>query len=168
MEESSVIRDEATKKAMFAIDNAVSHALPADRPAALSAMADCARALLRIAARAATLPADMEHFEIRQNRGPTIEFQGVELASEEHETKGRDAMRISMEIYRTRGGAMVAVSSMIPIDREGFEDVRATVVEPSEDEQAMRFAVMDAFNWDQRARKMVTKKLGWSLRMDVE
>ena len=50
--------------------------------------------------------------------------------------------------------------------REAREDARVTVVPPTDDVQAMRFAVLDAFDWDNRARSMA-RKLGWSLRTEV-
>lgn len=108
-----------------------------------------------------------EPHAIKQSRGPTIEFAGKLLASDEFTTKGRDPMKIRLEIWETRGGALIAASYSEPADREGFEDARAEVVEPSENAQAMRFAVMGFFGWDNRARSMA-RKLGWSLRMEVE
>lgn len=102
--------------------------------------------------------------KIKQMRGPTIMFTGCQIASTEFETRGHDAMSMILEIWLTKGGALIAVSSTAPVDREGFEDVRATVVEPQEDVQAMRLAVMDHFNWDSRARSMVREQLpDWDL-----
>ena len=105
--------------------------------------------------------------EINQSRGPVLAFRGRLIASEERETKGRDPMTVLTEIFETEGGAYVAVSSMAPIEREGFEDVRAAVIAPGPDEVARRCAVMDFFNWDHHARKMCVKKLKWRFRVEV-
>jgi hypothetical protein len=153
--------------------------------AVFAALGDCRNALRRVVKRA-TVPDEFENVQIDQDKGPTVEFTGRLLASDEFETKGRDPLRIKMEIWETQAGHLVAASYAEPVDREGFENARVTVVkshEPIEeidvdgganwkpikmaDPQAMRFAVMDAFDWHVRARSMA-KKLGWSLRKDVE
>ncbi len=134
----------------------------------MSALADCEATLKRIAARSSTLPEEYERVEFKQTRGPTIEFTGRLLAQSEHNT--RRGVNMLMEVWETSGGAFIAMSSGLPIDDNpnAFEDLRVTVVEPSDDIQAMRFAVMDHFNWDLAARSMVSKKLKWSLRQDVD
>lgn len=132
----------------------------------LSIIADAERAFKRAAKRAA-VPADYERVEFKQHRGPTIEFTGRRIAQHEFETRGRDPMLVSFEIYETAGGALVAVKETEPADRAGHAVVTATVVERHDDAQAMRFAVMDAFDWHDRARNMA-KKLGWSLKVEVE
>lgn len=138
----------------------------ANFPAALAAIADCERALKRITARGKPLPAEYERVEIVQAAGPTVEFSGRLLAENGYTTRGPQPLEITMEIFETIGGALVAVSSSTLPGNEGREDCRVTVVEPSEDVQAMRFAIMDAFEWRDRARSMA-KKLGWSLKLDV-
>lgn len=127
-----------------------------------------ARQDVRRAIKRAEQPEGFERIEIKQSKGPTLEFWGRELCSDAFETRGRDPLRISMEIYETKGGALVAVSASTPISGDGFESVRATVVEPREDRQAMHFEVLSALDWHVRARSMVTKKLRWSLRRDVD
>lgn len=131
-----------------------------------AALGDCEQALKRIARRAEALPAEYERVEIDQSRGPRVEFTGRLLADSEFQTKGRDALSITLEIWETKGGALIAASYAAPIDRNGHENARVTIVEPDEP-QAMRFAVMEAFDWELRARSMA-KKLGWSLRLDVQ
>lgn len=126
---------------------------------------------------------EFENIEIKQNRGPTLRFSGKLLAEDSHTTKGRDPFEIRMEIWATPAGALIAANYSKPADGSGFEDARATVVEPTIfdpendemalsildrlDEQRMRFAVMDHFDWDRRARSMVRKQLKWSLVQEV-
>ena len=124
---------------------------------------DVRRAIAR-----AEQPEGYERLEIVQGKGPTIEAWARLLCSDSFEIRGREALRIALELHQTRGGALIAVTTSTPTDGAGFEVVRATVVERQDDERAMRFAVMAAFDWHQRARSMVTKKLKWSLRLDVE
>jgi hypothetical protein len=129
-------------------------------------LADAVQAMKRLNKRARVVP-NHERVEIVQHRGPTIEFSGRLLASDEFVTRGDDPMRIEMEIWESAAGALVAVRSSEPAEREGIEIVWATVIEPGPDPLAMHCAVMDAFDWQDRARSMA-RKLGWSLRVEVE
>lgn len=125
---------------------------------------------------------EYELVKMKQNRGPMLRFMGKLLADEEFTTRGRDPLLIVMEIWQTEGGAFVACTKSWPAEREdGHRDQRATVVEPIIkddgdytgdpadliDEQAMRFAVMQHFEWEARARSMVKKQLGWNLTQEV-
>lgn len=87
-----------------------------------------------------------------------MEFEGRLIAED-------SSGQVAMEIWLSRGGALIAVTEA---PMRGGTDTRATVVEPQDDEQAMRFAVMDAFGWDNRARTMVRKQLQWSLVQEIE
>lgn len=122
--------------------------------------------------------------EIKQNRGPTLRFRGRLLAVTEWTTKGHDIAHMKIELWETRGGAL------IPVTRSEFDDgrrslVSATVVEPvkpgapiangdgtwrygseADGEAAMRFAVLSHFDWNDRARSMV-RELGWKLVREV-
>ena len=100
---------------------------------------------------------EYEPVKISQTRGPRLEFEGKLLCED-------DSGPVSLEIWQTRGGAYVAVTEA-PM-RGDQMDTRATVVEPGE-EQAMRLAVMDAFDWENRARSMVRKQLKWQLVQEV-
>lgn len=133
-----------------------------------SVLADCERALRRIAKRAEALPGDWERIEIRQMRGPTIEFTGRMLCDTTFVTQGRDALEITLEVWLTKGGSFVAVSASNLPGGQGREDERAAVIPKSDDELAMRFAVMDHFTWHTEAKKMVRKRLGWDLRVELE
>lgn len=132
----------------------------------LSIIADAERAFKRAAKRAA-VPADHERVELKQHRGPTIEFTGQFLAENEFVTRGEDPIRVRFEIWQTVTGNLVAVTITEPATRVGFESVEATVVERQDDVQAMRFAVMEHFDWNDGARNMA-RKLGWSIRVEVE
>lgn len=139
-----------------------------------SALAECERTIKRAAKRAEALPEGYERVEFVQTRGPRVEFTGRLLVEHGHDS--RKGYRHEAEIWETRGGALIAMSATMPLDGEGFEDVRVAVVEPvwrkgddlPENLLAMRFAVMDHFNWDMGVRSAVTKKLGWKLSMEVE
>lgn len=153
--------------ALEAVGEAAGRAVLDNPGAAISALKDAERALKRIINRAATLPEQFERVELNQPRGPKVEFTGRLLCETEFETRGRDPMRMAYEVWETRRGDFVAVTSFAPIGRDGFEDVRVLHVERQDDEQAMRFAVMDWFEWNDRARSMV-RKLGWDLRLDLD
>lgn len=136
-----------------------------NRSAACTAIADAERALKRIVKRDTPLPEEYERVEIEQDRGPVVEFNGRLLAENKFTTHER--LEMALEIWETQGGALVAVSASTLPGQPDSEDARVTVVPPQDDVQAMRFAVMQAFNWENRARTMA-RKLGWSLRTEVE
>jgi len=137
------------------------------RGAITSAIADAQRAVKRILKRAEELPAEWERVEFAQDKGPTIEATARLLAETTFETQRGQPLEIVLEIWETQGGALIAVSASTLPGGTGREDLRATVVPPIADVQAMRIAVMDALNWHVRARSMV-RKLGWSLRVEVD
>ena len=112
------------------------------------------------------LEGDWERISIAQMRGPTIEATARLLAYTGF-TEKRNGLEILLEIYETKGGALLAISSSTLPGGAGREDARIAVVEPSDDVLAMRYAVMEHFNWENRARSMV-RKLGWSLLREVE
>lgn len=140
-------------------------ALAANNEAARSALADCTRALKGVIARA-SVPDGFERVEIKQNRGTVLEFTGKLLCDTVFDTRRGD-LRIELELYLTQGGAFVAVSHSNPIGREGREFSDAIVIPREEDEMAMRIAAMDFWTWEDRARSMVVKSLGWGLREEV-
>lgn len=134
--------------------------------AVISALADCERALKRILARANVRPG-FERVEIVQAKGPTVEFSGLLLCETCFKTKAHDAVRIDLEIWETERGGMVAASYSTLVERDGRENAIVSVIQPSDDAWAMRAKVMDHFKWTDRARSMV-RKLGWSIRQEVE
>lgn len=154
------------RKSLLAVSEAALQASITAWPETLSILADTERALKRATKRAA-VPASHERVEFKQHRGPTIEFTGRRIAQHEFETRGRDPMHVAFEIWETMAGNLVAVTITAPSMRDGFEIVEATVVERQDDVQAMRFAVMEHFDWNDGARNMA-RKLGWSIRVEVE
>lgn len=159
------LRPVATDKGIEGLAEIAQQALSVDYGKAKGAIADAHAALKRIIKRAeATVD---ERWEINVSRGPRLEFTGKELASDSFTTKGADPLEIELTVYQTEAGALIGVSSAVPAHRDGHEVIEATVVEPSDDVQAMRFAIMAGFNWDLHARSLATKKLGWSLRREV-
>lgn len=149
-----------------ALAEQVAAAAPANTPATLAVLADCERALKRITSRGKPLPEEYERVEIVQASGPTIEFSGRLLAENGYTTRGPQPLEIKLEIWESLAGALVAVSSSTLPGEQGREDCRVTVVEPSEDVQAMRLEVMQGLGWHDRARTMA-RKLGWSLKREV-
>lgn len=134
---------------------------------AKTAIIDATRALKRIIARAETLPAEYERVEVMPHRGPKIEFTGRMICETEFVIPSADPLRVAFEVWETRAGAMVAVVTTWPDQREGFENVKALVVQPQDDVLAMRLEVMDFLEWHDRARSMV-RKAGWDLRLEVD
>jgi hypothetical protein len=100
---------------------------------------------------------EMTQKTIRQRRGPAIRFTGAMIAKTEFDLRDDRTMRL--ELWQTEGGALIAVSTT-------DQETRAEVVEPGE-ELAMRCAVMDAFDWHDRARTMVKEQLKWKLVREV-
>lgn len=143
-------------------------AMLADRPTALSVIADAERALKR-GVRRAEVRAGYERMTLTQDRGPTIEANVRllgETAFQIESHRGID-LDITLEVYETQAGALLAVSASTLPGGTGREDVRVTVVHPIADVLAMRIAVMDAFLWSDYARSMA-RKLGWNLIVDVD
>ncbi|KPL67392.1 hypothetical protein SZ64_04295 [Erythrobacter sp. SG61-1L] len=122
--------------------------------------------LIRVATRDQGVPG-FDEVEIPQPRGPTVCFRGRMLADTQWTTRGTDPLLISLELWETEAGALVAAAFSEPAGREdGFEDCRVLVVDPTADIQAAHFAVMEHFQWADRARSMV-RELGWDLRQEV-
>lgn len=121
---------------------------------------------------------------INPSRSAPLRFKGLLLA--ETHWDARDGY-MRFELWETEGGALIAVTEGEVVG-SNRTDIRATVVEPipksadaslgdilsdalhmrdpDVDHLAMRWAVMDHFDWHDRARSMV-KKLGWKLLREV-
>lgn len=147
---------------------AAARSIEGDNQEAITILADTERAMKRAVRRAEAVPDEFERVEIRQSRGPTLEFTARLLAEHEWTTRGDEPLDIRLEVWLTRAGAMIAASYAVPAHGEGYESVRATVVPASDDALAMRLAVMDAFDWSTGARNIANKQLKWSLRVEVE
>lgn len=134
---------------------------------AMSILADTERALKRAVKRAEELDGEWERVEFVPTRGPTTEFTGRLLAEDEFESKGRDPIAARMSIWETKAGALVAVDETQRLNEESTPRLAVLVAPPTTDVQEQRFAVMEHFGWSSRARSMA-RKLGWSLRVEVE
>lgn len=160
------MRPVPTDKGIEGLAEIAQKALSVDYGAAKGAIADAQAALKRVIKRAEA--AEGEHFEIKTSRGPTVSFNGKLLCDHEFEAGERTRLAIYIAIYQTNGGALVAESSSLLANGGGKELIDTIVVEVQDDVKAMQFAIMDFFDWAQGARNMVTKKLKWSLRRDVD
>ena len=72
-----------------------------------------------------------------------------------------------IELWETRAGNWIAVSSHEPNDDRRPIDTRATVIEKSGDEMAMRIAALDHWDWVNQARDMTRKQLKWDMTVEV-
>ena len=133
---------------------------------ALHALDDARKNLRRIAKRAA-VEEGWEAVELVQDRGPTLAFTGRLLGETGFTLGGDEPIKVGFELWESRGGALIAATHQAQVDHPDEQRCEAAVIEPSEDAQAMRFAGMEAFGWERSARAMV-RKLGWSLKRDVE
>lgn len=129
--------------------------------------ADTERALKRAKRRAEELAGEWERVEFQPDQGPTVEFTGRMLAERDFEPKSRDPIRVILQVWETKGGALVAVEEKAPTDGEGRSRLAVGVFRPTGDAQDQRFAVLDFFGWTSRARD-IARKLGWSVRTEVE
>lgn len=144
------------------------HAVRADRPAAISVIADAERALKRVVRRA-EFPVGYKRVTFTQDKGAKIETTARLLADATFpiEAYSGQPLELTIEIWETVAGALLAVSASTLPGGAGRQDTRVTVAPPSADVLAMRLAVMDAFEWNVYARSMA-RKLGWNLIVDVE
>lgn len=110
-------------------------------------------------------PDQHEHISLPQDRGPTIEFTGALIAETEFDTRDR---KMLLQIWETTGGALVAYSMSDPLEGvRGRPFRQAKVVRPT-DKMDMQCAIMEAFDWNDRARSMARKQLGWQFKVEVE
>lgn len=101
---------------------------------------------------------------VAQTKGPTISFQGKLLAQTEWESNNA-GQTVVCELWETPERNWIALTSF---EREGRDPTAVVaVIERIEDEQAMRFAAMDLWDWEYRARSMVKDQLKWSLTRNV-
>jgi hypothetical protein len=134
---------------------------------AYSILADTERALKRAAKRAESLSGEWERVEFLPTRGATVEFTGRLLVEDEFESRGPTPIAAHMQIWETKGGALVAVDETQRIGTDSTPRLAVLMAPPIADVQEQRFAVMEHFGWSSRARSMA-RKLGWSLRVEVE
>lgn len=104
---------------------------------------------------------------VSQRRGPTLSFQGKLLCSTEWQAR-KDQVTVILELWETPERNWIAVTAFERDDDIGERDTaQAVVIERQDDEQAMRFAAMDAWDWEMRARSMVKSQLRWNLTVQV-
>lgn len=107
--------------------------------------------------------------KIKQLRGPPIVFDGAMLCQTQFDTyHGQISGAMFLELWQTRGGNWIAVSRFEPDDNERWIDERAIVIDKRDDELAMRLEAMYFWDWENRARDMVRKKLRWDLTVRVD
>lgn len=128
---------------------------------------------------------------IKQARGPNLKFEGKLLCETRFLVGGRDPLLITYQVWETRGKALIPVAITEPDGWEGDVGRTAEVVEmpaismaaldnvleqggsaaldkmKNDGLQAMRFAVLDFFRWEPRARSMVRQQLGWSMVREI-
>lgn len=132
----------------------------ADPGTVFSVIAACRNGLNREMKRAATLPAEFERVELVTARGPVVEFTGRLMRQDAFDVA---AGKVRLEVWQTEGGALVAVDSF----DNGEDGERIKVCTPSGGIEDQRMAIMEFFGWTNRARSMA-RKLGWSVRRDVD
>ena len=160
---TSTAKDQARLDSLF---TAAAGAILVDRPNALKAISDAERVMKRVVRRAET-PDGYERVSFAQRRGPTIEATARLLRQNSYQIERGQPLEITLEIWETVAGALMAVSASTLADGTGREDIRVTVVPPTEDVLAMRLAVMDGFDWHDYAKTMA-RKLGWSLVQELD
>lgn len=99
---------------------------------------------------------DAEQIEIVQTRGPTLEFVGKLLYSDDYRPEPRWYL---LELYTTLSGKFVAVWEVN--DEHGGSFVRAKAFDG---DQTME--ILDWLEWGEMARTMA-KKMGWPLKVSV-
>jgi hypothetical protein len=168
LEESSVTLPQKFANRIETVRGLAADAWQVAGQEAASIMADTERALKR-AVRRAEVPAGYERMTFTQDKGATVEATVRLLAQTALQIiahRGQE-LEIALEIYESAAGALLAVSASTLPGGTGREDVRVTVVPPTDDVLAMRIAVMDAFSWSDYARSMA-RKLGWNLIVEVD
>lgn len=112
---------------------------------------------------------------VKPSRSVPIRFIGRVIAETEWTTRHDSWMRFT--VYETRGGAYIAVTEGSVPGKPDHIDRTATVVEPIYDEAgqfgdidavAMQIAVLEHYEFHDRAKQMLKNELGWSPFVTVE
>jgi hypothetical protein len=133
---------------------------PESRQEIMNALVNCANTIRRAVKRAEAVPAEYVRVELVPKVGATVEFTGRMLRQDAFEVA---AGKIKLEVWQTESGALVAVDSF----DNGERGEQIKVCTPSGGIEDQQVAIMDFFGWTNRARSMA-RKLGWSVRKDVE
>lgn len=104
---------------------------------------------------------------LRPSRSAPVRFKGRIIAETQWDT--RDGCWMRFTVWETRGGAYIAVTDGDVPGKPDQVHCSATVVEPiivnaagDRDETAMQIAVLDHWDFHDRAKAMVKRELGWS------
>lgn len=162
------MRPVPTDKGIEGLAEIAQQALSVDYAGTKSAIAAAQTALRKVIRKSTQDGPVWAQETIEQSHGPKIDFTGRVLAANEFTSKSEtNPMHVTMKVWQTKGGALIARLTTEPTYGDGYLSVRAEVVEPTDDVQAMWFAVMDFFDWTEGARSMA-RKMGWNLRRDVD
>lgn len=161
------LRPVPTDKGIEGLAEIAQQALSVDYAGAKNAIAAAQIALRKVIRKATQDGPEWAQETIEQSQGPKIDFTGQVLALNEFTSKSEtNPMHVTMKVWQTRGGALIARITTEPVYGDGYLSVRAEVVEPTDDVQAMWFAVMDFFDWSEGAKNMA-RKMSWNLRREV-
>lgn len=103
---------------------------------------------------------------IKPSRSVPVRFKGRIISETQWDT--RDGCWMRFTVWETKGGAYIAV---IDGDAPGKPDqihCKATVIDPilngagARDDVSMQIAVLNAFDWHDRAKQMLKADLGWA------
>lgn len=107
----------------------------------------------------------MRSTTLRISRGPSLRFTGELIASDEWEANNGRTIRI--EFWQTAGGNLIGVRYSKGDWDENWSVSEAVVIDAADDIQAQRFALLDWFQWEMRARSLA-KGLKWNLTREVD
>lgn len=160
------LRPVATDKGIEGLAELAQEALALDYAGARNAIAAAQTSLRKVIRKATQDGPIWSTVEIEQDYGPKVDFTGRILSANEFVTKSDNPMYVTMKVWQTKGGALIAQLTTEPNDGGGYRAVRCEVVEVADDLQSMWFAVMDFFDWTDGARSMA-RKMNWNLRREV-
>lgn len=109
---------------------------------------------------------------LKPSMGAPVRFTGRIIAATQWTTKEACWMRYT--VWETRGGAYIAqISGDVP-NKPDQVHCTVGVVEPilvnaagERDDLAMQIAVLDFFDWHDRAKQMLKKQLKWAPVVEV-
>ena len=102
---------------------------------------------------------------LKPSRGAPVRFKGRIIAETEWDT--RDGCWMRFTVWETRGGAYIAqISGDVP-GKPDQVHCSVTVVEPHPNPTAMQIAVLQHFDFHDRAKAMLKRELGWSPVIEV-
>lgn len=109
---------------------------------------------------------------VKPSRSAPMRFKGKIIAETQWDTKHDTWMRFT--IWETQGGAYIAVREGDVPGSPSKVDRHVDLIEPivdeagERDEQAMQIAVLDAYEWHDRAKALLRSELGWNPIVNVD